>query len=419
MFSKLMDLDLRERSRWLIRIRWIVLLGFVFGYLAAKQYSMFADLQAELAYRAIFAVAVAANLFYYVWLAIGRSSSPIFIGIQIGLDNLVAGALIVLTGACMNPFYACLYVQAAIGALFLRGWVSLSHITLLSAIVAVVCFQTPHDWVAMAGVPHHSRVFVEVGVAWIIWVITSWVMHQSRQNHQRFLQLSDHKNKLDHLRFLGLASANITHELASPLNVIEVKIERLKRQIGEDSWQQDLQAMEESLSQCKSKMAEYFRNAMYADEAVMPELLDINRYLIECCEKWRGFHFECDLQILQESTQPNFVKIPRFAFMRSIFDLLDNAREAVEGKDPVIQVQILNSSDNKVKINFVDNGPGIPNQILSQIGTPFRSTKKMGSGLGLYNCQLLTNMCGGKLEIANSPRGARVTMIFPTAASPA
>ena len=36
-----------------------------------------------------------------------------------------------------------------------------------------------------------------------------------------------------------------------------------------------------------------------------------------------------------------------------------------------------------MRIRFIDNGPGIPNDFLSRLGEPIYRTKEKGTGLGL------------------------------------
>ncbi len=59
-----------------------------------------------------------------------------------------------------------------------------------------------------------------------------------------------------------------------------------------------------------------------------------------------------------------------------------NSKQAMKGKGK-IEVVIKNFKNNKIKIIFKDNGPGIPKKYLNKIFDPFFTTKNGNSGLGL------------------------------------
>ena len=64
-----------------------------------------------------------------------------------------------------------------------------------------------------------------------------------------------------------------------------------------------------------------------------------------------------------------------------LLNLVKNAIEAIEkGGNLSIQSQV---HDNKAEISIVDDGPGIPESAKEKIFTPFFTTKKQGTGLGL------------------------------------
>jgi signal transduction histidine kinase len=71
-------------------------------------------------------------------------------------------------------------------------------------------------------------------------------------------------------------------------------------------------------------------------------------------------------------------------------------------------------------ITIDDEGPGIPDQIMSCVFEPFfrvdpaRRKADLGAGLGLAIAKEIVERHGGKLTLQNrSPRGLRQTIIFP------
>ncbi|HHY35524.1 MAG TPA: hypothetical protein GX510_07845 [Firmicutes bacterium] len=94
----------------------------------------------------------------------------------------------------------------------------------------------------------------------------------------------------------------------------------------------------------------------------------------------------------------------------------ENAIEAMEqgGK---LKITAGKSQDTEgrpvVEVTFKDNGPGIPQAILSCIATPFVTTKQHGMGLGLSTARSIVGKHGGELAISSGPWGTSVTFRLP------
>ena len=59
----------------------------------------------------------------------------------------------------------------------------------------------------------------------------------------------------------------------------------------------------------------------------------------------------------------------------------------------------LKTPHGKVTIQMVDNGKGIPEDVVDQIFVPFFTTKKNGSGIGLSLSQQIIRMHGGSIHL--------------------
>ena len=87
--------------------------------------------------------------------------------------------------------------------------------------------------------------------------------------------------------------------------------------------------------------------------------------------------------------------------------------QAVEGiYKPVIEVKAGQLND-KIFIEVCDNGKGISVEMLDQVFTPFFTTRKNGSGIGLSLARQVMQMHNGSIGI-NSVEGesATITLLF-------
>ncbi|NWF60172.1 MAG: PAS domain-containing protein [Fischerella sp.] len=84
---------------------------------------------------------------------------------------------------------------------------------------------------------------------------------------------------------------------------------------------------------------------------------------------------------------------------------------------PQIRICTLLTTDNKVKIKIVDNGPGIPETVKQRLFDPFFTTKPIGKGTGMglsISYQIITERHGGSLECISQPgSGAEFVISIP------
>ena len=109
-------------------------------------------------------------------------------------------------------------------------------------------------------------------------------------------------------------------------------------------------------------------------------------------------------------------------------NLIKNAAEAIEaygeaqGRPPnykgEIEVRLVPSSD-RVAIEVIDNGVGLPKQNRAKLLEPYVTTRAKGTGLGLAIVQKVVEQHAGTLTLEDAPlsqtrtRGALVRMTLP------
>lgn len=87
-----------------------------------------------------------------------------------------------------------------------------------------------------------------------------------------------------------------------------------------------------------------------------------------------------------------------------LLNLLKNALEAI-AKIPDARIQLIARISEKqhTEILVVDNGPGIPEDIIEQIFVPFFTTRENGSGIGLSLSRQIMRLHGGSLQVRSVP----------------
>lgn len=108
------------------------------------------------------------------------------------------------------------------------------------------------------------------------------------------------------------------------------------------------------------------------------------------------FHHECHSEYLTIQADEEMIE-------QVLINLLKNAAEAVvQSKDPRIEL-IGRYDGNHIKIEVIDNGPGIIPEAISRIFVPFYTTKKSGSGIGLSLSRQIMQLHHGTLTVESEP----------------
>lgn len=128
------------------------------------------------------------------------------------------------------------------------------------------------------------------------------------------------------------------------------------------------------------------------------------------------FHKENVLIEYEEPDRISMVKGASGRLQQIIMNLLVNAKDALQDKNGGL-IRLTLHEDNKfVYLEVVDNGPGISEEIIENIFTPFFTTKAIGqgTGMGLSLSQSLVKDLGGGIKAESRVgEGARFTVQIP------
>ncbi|MDF2606244.1 MAG: kinA 5 [Bacillales bacterium] len=78
-------------------------------------------------------------------------------------------------------------------------------------------------------------------------------------------------------------------------------------------------------------------------------------------------------------------------------NLIRNAMDAVKESGKVILE--VDKDDNDIQIKVIDNGVGIPRELIDKLGEPFYTTKDKGTGLGLMVCYKIIEDHKGSIKV--------------------
>jgi signal transduction histidine kinase len=93
-----------------------------------------------------------------------------------------------------------------------------------------------------------------------------------------------------------------------------------------------------------------------------------------------------------------------------LINLLENARVAVT-KGGIVRI-LGNQINGRVVLAVVDDGAGIPEELLPRIFEPQFSTRSTGAGLGLPIVKRIVESWGGTVEVDSAPGQGTTVSVF-------
>lgn len=124
-----------------------------------------------------------------------------------------------------------------------------------------------------------------------------------------------------------------------------------------------------------------------------------------------------DVTVAKETDGAAVANVDPEAVEMVVLNLLMNAYEAIEDTGS-IKVRAYREN-GRACISVADDGPGIPREFIEKdLFKPFKTTKKNGFGIGLFQCKHLVEAQGGTIEVDSRGGGTVFTVSFPLMTGP-
>lgn len=131
-----------------------------------------------------------------------------------------------------------------------------------------------------------------------------------------------------------------------------------------------------------------------------PSNIELHQLLHDCCSLIGIFDYSINSEI-----NSNSVNADKAQLEQVLINLLKNAQESTE-KQESIQISI-NQSEDGITVAISDQGVGIYES--NNLFTPFYTTKKTGSGIGLPLSKKIIEAHNGRIWVENNKSGQGVT----------
>jgi signal transduction histidine kinase len=224
--------------------------------------------------------------------------------------------------------------------------------------------------------------------------------------------------KFDRLVLLGQMAASLAHEMRTPLSTVLFELASMQNQLpADEKITSSYETIKREIARANQMIESLLVFSKFKDLYIAPIFLRefSERTLREIPAHKIPARVKVQVQAekeIQVSSDGNRLK-------QVFINVLFNALEALSGqKNGSIDIHIYSEYKDLPKnirhiIAISDNGPGIPDAIKERVLEPFFTTKKEGTGLGLYISYSIMKTLKGDLEIHSSGQGTRVNLILP------
>lgn len=226
----------------------------------------------------------------------------------------------------------------------------------------------------------------------------------------RLLRISSEHERLvriEKLSAMGALVGEIAHQLNNPLvgvvNMTQLaersidRPERVRELLGE------IRKAGQSCGAFVKRMLNFSKVSRY--DARPCDLRAVVEEAVALFRQSTGRRTQVELRLPQA---PARLAADANLLANALFNLLTNAAQAMEGGGRVtVSVAPENGEDGRAgwRLSVEDEGPGIPDEIKRKLFTPFFTTRKEGTGLGLAVVMHIALLHEGEASVSDRPQG--------------
>lgn len=210
---------------------------------------------------------------------------------------------------------------------------------------------------------------------------------------------------------------NLAHEIKNPLGALRGAAQLLDRELEHPELHEYTQVIMKEADRLQSLM----------DRLLTPHRLpQITHFNIhEALERVRSLllaEFPQDIKIIPDydvSLPP--LMADREQIIQALLNIARNGAQAMQGKGKLIlrtrvarRVTLAKKMYRlALMVNIIDNGPGIPEELMDKIFFPLVSGRDGGHGIGLTIAQTFVSQHHGTIEVESRPGETRFSILFP------
>lgn len=217
------------------------------------------------------------------------------------------------------------------------------------------------------------------------------------------------------LQSAGRLAAEFAHQIKNPLAIINNALFSLRRGLkeGKSDFGVQIKMIEEEIEKADRIIEQVMGYAQLSEGRV--EKVDVKEALDQAVLQVFPVAAQYRIHVHRDYADhfPPLL-MQRRHVTETFLNLLQNARDALEGKEGNVFVRASCRNDYTVEVSIADDGPGLPDGKHEQIFEAYYTTKPKGTGLGLATVKHNVELYGGSVRVESElGKGARFIVLFP------
>lgn len=192
----------------------------------------------------------------------------------------------------------------------------------------------------------------------------------------------------------------IAHEIRNQVSICDVYCEIIKKNMTKEGIEND--SIKKAV-ECIQKSAKIINNALIDLKSVnnfAPKNCHVNTLVEQSVNLAKVYVHDKDIKISTVLKDDGRINVDENKFLACIINLIKNAVEAIDFKGKIIVATEVDNGFAKIKIT--NDGKPISQAAQKDIFSEGFTTKKTGSGLGLYICKNNLKAQNADLELTQS-----------------
>ncbi len=233
---------------------------------------------------------------------------------------------------------------------------------------------------------------------------------QSAAHAIRNADLNEKLLQKEKLSAVGQVIGMVMHDLRTPIKNIKFMTDMMREEGAENELIDMIDQSAEQASDIFEDFLDFIKEI-----PVQKQPVDLNKVTLEAIEQARCHEGRECISIQSYMPDGLVVQGDESKLRRVIGNLVNNAADVLHDKKvehPFIHISAW-VENKELMLAICDNGPGIPQDIMSTLFEPFvTKNKNNGTGLGLAIVKQYVLGHGGKISVTNN-KGAVFTIVLP------
>lgn len=251
-----------------------------------------------------------------------------------------------------------------------------------------------------SAIDHGLTIVFQICIFLVVGILLGWLVDRQKKEYALM-------HRSENLMILGRAASTIGYEIENISNSIKKQLKNAgepSKEAKADEVEAELQNLDNMVNVLKSFLP---------SENTRPMRQDLNTIIKERVERFQPEARKRGFQIHTDLSPENCLALVEPERINTVIDnLIQNAMDVSQAG---MEIRLVTQCEGQTcKFSVIDQGPGVKREQISQLFTPFFTTKPSGHGLALAVCRKIISDINGIIEVhSDFGHGAEFTVTIP------